>query len=79
MVRTTGAKLQAVDRIILPLFSAETVTILEGWNQIPPGCVCIAISQLVADEARCLNPSETIVSPRPDLPSMTQAVAGLIA
>jgi len=74
-----AGKLQAASRLIIPAFSAETVSIIARWGVVPEGAVVIAISDAVAQAAVPLRPSEIVVSEHPELASMTQAVAALIA
>lgn len=66
-------------QMIVPLFSAETVSILAEWGPFFDGAQAIAISADVAAEANRLTPAKITISERPTLSSMTQAVAVLIA
>ena len=75
----TAAKLREAETLLVPAFSAETVSILHDWAAVPKGATVIAMSAAVAAEATKLAPSKTIISERPNLSSMTQAVSGLIA
>jgi len=74
-----AGQIKTESHLLIPSFSAETVSILADWNIVRHNATVVAISDQVAKEAKQLNPSEIVVSDRPDLASMTQAVAALIA
>lgn len=64
---------------VLPVFSAETGSILRDW-QIPMAQAhIVAISTKVADTFDAMQPFDMTVVETPNLASMTQAVARLIA
>ena len=65
--------------IIVPLFSVETVKILEKWALSLDGCTVVAISGPVAGASTVLSPLNTIISNTPDFYAMLQATARLIA
>ncbi len=65
--------------LILPLFSAETVTILANSSLRLAGATVVAISSEVEQAAKRLNPQNIVLSRKSDQVSMAQAVAGLIA
>jgi uroporphyrinogen-III synthase len=65
--------------VILPLFSAETVSILETWPLSFEGCTVIAISDVVAGACATLSPLNVVVSPAPNVQAMMQTTARLIA
>ena len=71
--------LQSGIKGILPLFSAETVSILRDWEEPFQGFVAVAISDDVARLASMLGPCEVIISDRPDMQSMAVACSRLIA
>ncbi len=73
------ARLQDAGPIIIPLFSAETVSIIASWGAVPAGCHAVAISDAVAAAADVLTPCEITTSSTPTAGAMTQAVRGLIA
>jgi len=64
---------------ILPIFSAETVSILSEWPVEFERAWIVAISREVEVEAMGLKPAGTIIADRPDLPEMINATARLIA
>ena len=66
-------------QIVIPLFSAETVSIVAGWRLPLKSCVVVAISNVVANSAMVLKPTEAIVSESPDMRGMTAATARLTA
>lgn len=65
--------------LIIPLFSAETVSILGGWGVPLDGCIVVAISDMVANSALGLKPAKVVVSESPDMRGMAAATARLIA
>ncbi|MFT7371047.1 MAG: uroporphyrinogen-III synthase [Octadecabacter sp.] len=65
--------------IIVPLFSAQTVSILKKWSLCLDGCTVVAISGLVAGASVNLSPLNIIIADTPDFRSMSQATARLIA
>jgi uroporphyrinogen-III synthase len=67
------------EMVILPVFSAETVSILETWPLNFEGCAVVAISDLVAGASATLLPLNVVVSPAPNVHAMAQATARLIA
>ncbi|MGJ8610052.1 MAG: uroporphyrinogen-III synthase [Octadecabacter sp.] len=74
------ADLDFIDRsVIVPLFSAETVSILAQWPQSFAGCIVVAISDLVAQAARVLEPAQIVVSDRPNMDAMALATVRMIA
>jgi len=64
--------------VIVPLFSAETVSILSDWGLSFRTAHVVAISRHVETSARILTPRTVTISNNPDLASMTHAVAALI-
>ncbi|SLN33125.1 uroporphyrinogen-III synthase [Pseudooctadecabacter jejudonensis] len=74
-----GGLLRAHRNIIFPAFSAETVSLFLDWPLEPKGMHIVAISAAVAQAAEQMSPQNITVADRPDLASMTQAVAALIA
>jgi uroporphyrinogen-III synthase len=71
--------LSVSQNIIFPLFSAETVSILETWPLNFEGCTVVAISDVVAGASATLLPLNVVVSPAPNVHAMAQATARLIA
>lgn len=71
--------LSSASKLILPLFSAETVSILASWALQLDGCTVVAISGAVAKSAETLLPKKVVVSERPDMRGMAAATARLIA
>lgn len=67
------------NNLIIPIFSAETVSIFSTWPINFSHGICVVISDAVADEAKALTPTNIIVSGSPNLPSMVEATARLIA
>ena len=65
--------------IIVPLFSAQTLSILKKWALRLDGCTIVAISGSVADASVTLSPLNIIIAETPDFRSMSQATARLIA
>jgi uroporphyrinogen-III synthase len=66
-------------QIILTLFSAETVSILETWSLNFEGCTVVAISDVVAGASATLLPLNVVVSAAPNVCAMAQTTACLIA
>ncbi len=66
-------------KLILTLFSAETVSIIANWALPLDGCTVVAISDAVAKSALTLMPKEVVVSERPDMRGMAAATARLTA
>ena len=71
--------LRSAAQLVIPLFSAETVSILASWAAPLEGRFVVAISDLVAEAAQALKPAVTSVSERPDMRGMAAATARLIA
>ena len=65
--------------IILPVFSAETVSIMVEWSLSWDKCTVVAISESVAEFTSDLSPQKTVIAERPSMASMVQAVTRLIA
>lgn len=65
--------------LILPLFSAETVSIIARWKVSFDAAQIIAISDAVAQASRGLEPAGITVSPTPDLRGMITETSALIA
>ena len=65
--------------LIIPLFSAETVSILASWPFDFSGAHLVAISGAVAQAAAELSPLSIVVCDHPDLSSMVAQTARLIA
>jgi len=65
--------------IILPLFSAETVSILSSWTPIIGTCHIVALSAAVASKASILKPLNLTTAEDPSLASMVYHTACLIA
>ncbi|WP_375279526.1 uroporphyrinogen-III synthase [Pseudooctadecabacter sp.] len=65
--------------LILPVFSAETVSILGDWGLPWSGAHVVAISPKVAQSAEVMQPMAITVVETPEVASMTQAVVRLIA
>lgn len=76
---TDRAILEGVLNVVVPVFSAETVSILAEWELDWSGFHVVAISEKVAGAAAKLNPAKITVVPAPNTVEMTQAVARLIA
>lgn len=64
---------------IFPVFSGETVSILESWGLDFEAATVVAISADVAKVARVLEPKSIVTATHPDRAAMTQATARLIA
>ncbi len=64
---------------VIPLFSAETVSILQDWRTSFEGSWIVAISNEVADASLALKPQGVSCAKRPNLHEMTQATMRLIA
>lgn len=77
--QTARDALESSEMVIIPLFSAETVSILENWPLHFGGCVVVAISDAVAGASRVLSPLNILVSDANDMRAMAQATARLIA
>ena len=78
----TVSKMEVIgsaSQLVLPLFSAETVSIIANWALPLEGCVVVAISDFVAQAALSLTPVDVIVSERPDMRGMAAAIARLNA
>jgi uroporphyrinogen-III synthase len=71
--------LRGASNLIIPLFSAETVSIIASWGVTLEGHVVVAISAEVAEAAQALTPVETLVSEQPNMRGMAAATARLIA
>ena len=65
--------------VLVPLFSAETVSILASWDMTLKNALCIAISRDVGRISEELLGASTVVSGGPNLDAMVQATAALIA
>lgn len=65
--------------VLVPLFSAETVSILADWRLSIGGCHIVAMSDAVADAATVLKPADIVVAEAPALSAMVRATARLIA
>jgi uroporphyrinogen-III synthase len=72
-------KIKEAKVLVIPLFSAETVSILMDWPVGFEAAHVIAMSDAVATQARDLDPASVTLSDNPDLPSMVAATARLIA
>lgn len=66
-------------KLIVPLFSAETVSIIGSWDVDFSPATAVSISAAVGHVAAALNPAEIVVADAPDLPSMVASTARLIA
>lgn len=71
--------LSAGRTIILPIFSAETVSIIQDWGLPLSGAHIVAISPKVGRMTEVMQPIAVTVVDTPDVASMTQAVVRLIA
>lgn len=71
--------LRSATGLIIPLFSAETVSIIANWTIPLDGHSVVAISDVVAEAAQALRPVITLVSEQPDMRGMAAATARLIA
>lgn len=72
-------QIEKAARVIWPMFSGETVSIIESWGMDFTGATVVAISKDVAQAARALVPSRIIRAERPDRAAMTQATVRMIA
>lgn len=72
------AELSKKRKTVLPLFSAETVSILGNWKVSFEGINIVAISGEVGRAATVLDPASIIISDAPNMREMAQAVARLI-
>ena len=70
---------RTASQLIIPVFSAETVSILSEWALPLEGCVVVAISDIVAHSALGIKPSEVVVSESPDMCGMAAATRRLTA
>ncbi|MDB4213564.1 uroporphyrinogen-III synthase [Octadecabacter sp.] len=68
-----------VKNLIIPLFSAETVSIIGSWDIDFGSAMTVSISSAVGHAAVVLNPAEIVVADAPNLPSMVASTARLIA
>jgi len=75
----TSYELENAETLIIPTFSAETVSIMASWSLCLKGAHVVAISQFVADASTVFSPASITVSDRPDLSSMVALTARLIA
>ncbi len=66
-------------KIIITLFSAETVSIMREWTLSFKDPQIVAISDEVARSVTFLKPSSIVVSDAPNMGGMVRAVARLIA
>lgn len=71
--------LRDLDQCILPVFSAETVSIIASWPLEFPTVHIVAISSDVARHAERLRPASVTISDRPDVIAMVAQTARLIA
>lgn len=69
----------AAGSVVIPLFSAETVSILAQWPLSFAGCKVVAISDVVAHAALELDPANITVSDAPNMGSMAKKTARMIA
>jgi uroporphyrinogen-III synthase len=76
---STTAAVAGASQLVLPLFSAETVSIIAKWTLPLEGCVVVAISDIVAKSSLVLKPAKVIVSERPDMRGMAAATVRLTA
>lgn len=67
------------DAIIVPVFSAETVSILAKWPVSWSGCTVIAISDIVAQAAVALSPGSVKIADEPNMHAVALATARMIA
>ncbi|MCF2905998.1 uroporphyrinogen-III synthase [Octadecabacter sp. CECT 8868] len=67
------------DAILLPLFSAETVSIIADWGVDLGVAHVTAISPVVAGAAEALSPASIIISKAPNQLEMVAATSRLIA
>lgn len=74
-----AAVLENATSLLIPVFSAETVSIISDWRVDLTGAHVIAISQFVADSAAVVSPVSITVSDKPDLTSMVALTTRLIA
>ena len=72
-------QVQTSKNFLLPVFSSETVSIIEAWPLHFEGARVIAISQDVAAAAARLNPSHTTCADQSNLKGMIEATSRLIA
>jgi len=78
-VSTQIAELENPGPVISPVFSSETVSIIEKWPIDFSKIYFVAISDDVAATATSLSPLKVISAKRPTLPSMLAAISLLIA
>ncbi|SMX41129.1 uroporphyrinogen-III synthase [Octadecabacter ascidiaceicola] len=76
---SVAGDIRNASELVVPLFSAETVSILVDWKLGLDGCTIVAISDVVANSALGLNPSKVVVSDSPDMRGMAAATARLSA
>lgn len=73
------AALEGAGDIVLPLFSAETVSILANWRLDFSRSHIVAMSADVGEAAQVLRPQSLAIAAHPDQDTMAHGVAGLIA
>ncbi|MBT8411375.1 MAG: uroporphyrinogen-III synthase, partial [Octadecabacter sp.] len=71
--------LDGAREIIVPLFSAETVSILANWRLDFSRCHIVAMSSAVSDAAQVLRPRSVVIAAHPDQDTMAHTLVGLIA
>lgn len=79
MVTEHRDQIERASAILIPVFSSETVSIIEGWGMDLSHSHVIAISPDVATVSSRLAPTEITVLMKSTSAEMTQAVARLIA
>ncbi|MFT5867378.1 MAG: uroporphyrinogen-III synthase [Gammaproteobacteria bacterium] len=65
--------------VIVPLFSTETVSILQSWSLHFDDCRVVAISEAVAVASAILSPRSIVTSDAPNIHAMAQTTSRLIA
>ena len=73
------AALEGAGDIVVPLFSAETVTTLANWRLDFSRCHIVAMSAAVGDAAQVLRPRSIVIAAHPDQDTMAHTLVGLIA
>lgn len=75
----TFNQIGGVKAAVFPVFSGETVSIVENWGVNFGAATIVAISEDVARAARALAPKRIVTAEHPSRAAMTQATARLIA
>lgn len=72
-------RISSANALVIPLFSAETVSIISNWSLDLSRAYVVAISGVVSDAAQDLKPVEIVTSPTPDMEAMVATTSRLIA